>query len=261
MKRFQDQRVMVTGAGSGIGFGICRKFALEGAIVGLNDVNEPLAFKAVNKILSETKEEKVKAYPFDVSDVTEAKEQIMKFSKDQGGLNVMVVNAGITNYGPFLDYPPEAFERLLAVNIKGSFFTAQAAAKEMIAHKLPGRIIFMSSVTGVQAHLNLSAYGATKAALIMLAKNLALELGPYNITVNAIGAGATITERTIFDDPHYEENWNEVAPNKRTATVEDIANSVLFLASPEARHITGETLMVDGGWTIHSPLPKNHPQV
>ncbi len=117
----------------------------------------------------------------------------------------------------------------------------------------------MSSVTGVQAHRNLSAYGMTKAALRLMAKALALELGPYQITVNAIGAGATITERTLSDDPDYERNWNSVAPNGRTGYVEDIANTALFLASSEARHITGDTIMVDGGWTVYSPVPAQHP--
>jgi 3-oxoacyl-[acyl-carrier protein] reductase len=143
--------------------------------------------------------------------------------------------------------------------MRGSYFTAQAGALSMIEHKHAGRIILMSSVTGVQAHINLSAYGMTKAALRLMAKTLALELGSYQITVNAIGAGATITERTLADDPNYEKNWNSVAPNGRTGYVDDIANTVLFLASAEARHITGDTIMVDGGWTIYSPVPSNHP--
>ena len=130
----------------------------------------------------------------------------------------------------------------------------------MIEQKLAGRILLLSSVTGVQAHRNLSAYGVTKAGIRMMAKALALELGPYGITVNAIAAGATLTERTLRDDPGYEQNWNEVAPNGRTATVEDIAAALLFLASDEARHVTGQTLVVDGGWTIYSPLPRDHPQ-
>ncbi len=261
MNKFLNQKVFITGAGVGIGYGIAKKFAKEGAIVGLNDVNEHVAHKAAGKINSELNKKLVFPYAFDVSEIDKAQCEIGKFSLENKGINVLVVNAGITNYGSFLSYTPESFDRLMAVNLKGSYFTAQAGAKAMVQNKIPGRIIFMSSVTGVQAHMNLSAYGATKAALIMMAKNLALELGPYKITVNAIGAGATITERTLIDDPNYEENWNQVAANKSTATVDDIVASVVFLASPEAKHISGTTLMVDGGWTIHSPLPGNHPQV
>ena len=121
--------------------------------------------------------------------------------------------------------------------------------------------MLMSSVCGVTAHSHLSAYGMTKAGIRHLASCLALELGPHGINVNTIGAGATITERTLEDDPDYEANWNGVSANGRTAQVEDIAGVALFLASEEARHISGEIIMVDGGWTIHSPLPQAHPQI
>lgn len=261
LNRYHQKNVLVTGAGTGIGYGLCRSFAREGAIVALNDVNEGLAKEAAWKINDEIGAERVIAYGGDVADVTRIKEIVNHFSVTFNGLHVVVANAGITNYGEFLTYTPEAFDMLSNVNLKGSYFTAQAAALAMIEHKMEGRILLMSSVTGVQAHRNLSAYGLTKAAIRMMAKTLALELGPYGITVNAIGAGATITERTLSDDPDYERNWNGVAPNGRTGYVEDVAAAALFLASAEARHITGDTLMVDGGWTIYSPLPKNHPQI
>ncbi|MDQ3395916.1 MAG: SDR family oxidoreductase [Bacteroidota bacterium] len=260
MNKFFNKKVFITGAGAGIGYGIAKKMAKEGAIVGLNDINVIVAQKAADKINAELSRSVVFPYAFDVSDINELKANIREFTNEHKGLDIVVANAGITNYGSFLEYSLNDLERLLAVNIKGSFFTAQAAAKAMLENKVPGRILFMSSVTGVQAHLNLSAYGATKAAINMLVKSLALELGAFNITVNAIGAGATLTERTIKDDPNYEDNWNQVSANKNTATVEDIVAAVLFLASPEAKHITGTTLMVDGGWTIQSPLPGNYLQ-
>lgn len=259
MKRFFKQNVLVTGAGTGIGFGICRSFALEGASVALNDKDENLANEAADRINKETGAHSVHPYGCNVADVQQVRAMVKDFTAKVGGLHIAVVNAGITNYGPFLTYTPEAFDMLTSVNMRGSYFTAQAAALSMIEHKQPGRIILMSSVTGLQAHINLSAYGMTKAALRLMAKALALELGPYQITVNAVGAGATITERTLSDDPEYERNWNSVAPNGRTGYVEDIANTTLFLASSEARHITGDTIMVDGGWTVYSPVPAQHP--
>jgi 3-oxoacyl-[acyl-carrier protein] reductase len=112
----------------------------------------------------------------------------------------------------------------------------------------------MSSVTGHQAHKNLAAYGMSKAALEMLAKNLVLELSPFNITINAIAPGATITERTK-SDPNYEKTWSGITPTGRPATTTDIAQAALFLVSPEAGHITGQSLVIDGGWTSVSPSP------
>jgi 3-oxoacyl-[acyl-carrier protein] reductase len=144
------------------------------------------------------------------------------------------------------------------VNLRGSYFTVQAAARIMVAAGTPGRIVLMSSVTGVQAFRGLGTYGISKAGIRMMARSLALELGSHGITVNAIAPGATITERTLQETPNYEQDWASVTPTNRTAHVEDIAAAVSFLCSPEARHITGQTLMLDGGWTTISPLPPQY---
>jgi NAD(P)-dependent dehydrogenase (short-subunit alcohol dehydrogenase family) len=117
-----------------------------------------------------------------------------------------------------------------------------------------GSILFMSSVTGHQAHKNLAAYGMSKAALEMLAKSLVVELSPHRINVNAIAPGATMTERTA-QDSEYESTWSKITPMGRPATVADIAQAALFLVSPAARHITGQALVIDGGWTSVSPSP------
>jgi NAD(P)-dependent dehydrogenase (short-subunit alcohol dehydrogenase family) len=252
MEAFAGKRVIVTGAGQGIGREICRQFAEAGAEVGLNDVSTERAEQAAAEL-----GDRVHPLPCDIADVDKMRDMMDAF----GPLDILVANAGITNYGAFLDTKRDSFQEVVDVNLRGSYFSAQAAARNMIANQRPGRIIFMSSVCGVTAHKNLSAYGMTKAGIRHLASCLALELGPHNITVNAIGAGATVTERTQSDDPNYETNWNSVSANRRTAHVEDIAGVALFLASEQARHISGEIIMVDGGWTIHSPLPEDHPQV
>ena len=109
----------------------------------------------------------------------------------------------------------------------------------------------MSSVTGHQAHKNLAAYGMSKAALEMLAKNLVIELSEYKINVNCIAPGATATERTL-EDTGYENTWSRITPMGRPANVNDIAATALFLVSSDAKHITGQSLVVDGGWTCVS---------
>ena len=112
----------------------------------------------------------------------------------------------------------------------------------------------MSSVTGHQAHKDLAAYGMTKAALEMLAKTLVVELSPHKININAVAPGATKTERTT-EDKDYEKIWSKITPMGRPAEVSDIAQAALFLVSGSARHITGQSLVVDGGWTSVSPSP------
>lgn len=144
--------------------------------------------------------------------------------------------------------------------MRGSYFLAQAAAKKMIANHMAGRILLMSSVVGLRAFLNFSVYSMTKAAIQMMAKSLALELGQYGITVNSISPGATLTERTQREDPHYAENWADVTISNRVGTVDDIVAATLFLASSEASQITGQNLLIDGGWSLRSPLPEDHPE-
>jgi glucose 1-dehydrogenase len=171
-----------------------------------------------------------------------------------GKLDIVIANAGITLFGDFFTYSPESFQTVMKVNLAGSFFLAQRAAIQMKKQKDGGSILFTSSVTGHQAHKNLAAYGMSKAALEMLAKNLVIELSPYRINVNAMAPGATLTERTR-QDPTYENIWSRITPMGRPARVQDIADAALFLVSEKAKHITGQTLIVDGGWSSISPSP------
>lgn len=260
MHSYTGKTVIVTGAGAGIGYTVVKRFAEAGAWVALNDYDAELAHNAAQTLNAELNREIVHAFAGDVADASFVQQMVEQVVAQSGRLDVMIANAGITDYGPFLNYTPAAFDRLTGINLRGTYFSAQAAAKTMIVQNIPGRIILTSSVTGIQAHRNLSAYGMTKAGIIHLAKYLAVELGGYGITVNTVAPGATATERTLQQDPDFGDNWASVAPTGRAATTDDIAAAMLFLASPEARQITGTTLTVDGGWTIYSPLPPETPQ-
>lgn len=255
MGTYTGKAVLVTGAGVGIGYALCSAFAAAGATVALNDVDPGLAERAARQINEGIGAERVSPYACDVADVAALRAMFDQFLTRAGRLDVAIANAGITTFGPFLTYTPEAFDRLLGVNLRGSYFTAQYAAQAMIERHIAGRILLMSSVTGVQAHLNLGGYGITKAGIRMMAKTVAVEVGQYGITVNALCPGATLTERTQHDDPNYAAHWADVTPTGRVGYVEDIVAAALYLASPEARHVTGQTLVVDGGWTLQSPLP------
>ncbi len=255
MGQFDNKTVLVTGAGSGIGHAICRQFALEGANVVLNDLSAELARQAANALNTESGRDCVLPYAGDVADVVFDRAMVAATLAHFGGLDVVVANAGLTVFGAFLDFEPATFDRATSVNLRGTYFTAQAGARAMVAAGHGGRIILTSSVVGVQGIPNMSAYGMTKAGIRQLARGLAVELGPYGITVNAVVPGATLTDRTALERADYAGDWGGVIPTGKVATPDDIAAAVLFLASPGARQINGVSLLVDGGWTVVSPDP------
>ena len=252
-KTFKNQTVIITGAGVGIGFEIARYLSLKGASVVLNDIKAGLAEEAAAKINAEGGA----CIPMsgNVAEVDFLYEMVDRAVSEFGKLTIAIANAGITTFGDFFEYDPKSFEDLIAVNLRGSFFLAQAAAIQMRKQGEGGRILFMSSVTGHQAHKYLAGYGMTKAGLEMLAKSLVVELSPFKITVNAIAPGATVTERTLIDDPNYRETWAKISPTGRASSTIDIARAAAFLVSPTTEQITGQSLVIDGGWSCVSPSP------
>ncbi|HEU4329040.1 MAG TPA: SDR family oxidoreductase [Roseiflexaceae bacterium] len=248
-----NQTAIVTGANREIGAAMAVALAGAGAAVLLAHYGEAerAAATAAQIVAAGGR---ALPHEADLADVTQNQALVARAVAEFGRLDIFVANAGLTLARPFLETSPDDWDTLIGLNLKGSFFGAQAAARRMVAQG-GGRIVFSSSVTGVQAIPGLSAYGITKAALRHMAATLASELGPHGITVNALAIGAVDNERNRAGDPDYNAHWAGVTPTGRCGQPEDVAAALLFLASPAARHVNGQTLVVDGGWSNSSPVP------
>ncbi|MDX2163549.1 MAG: SDR family oxidoreductase [bacterium] len=256
MSRFAGKRVLITGAGQGIGRAISLAFAREGAFIALNDLDAGLAQAAADAINAEVGAARVTPLAFDTADVDAVRAAFAAYRTvpESGTPEIVIANAGLTHFSPSLAITPATFDRVMAVNLRGTFFTAQTGAQAMIDAGIRGRILLMSSCVGVRPYNGLGIYSVSKAGIIMMAQTLASEWGRYGITVNSISPGATLTERTQREEPDYERVWGTINITGRVGQVDDIAAAALFLAAPEAGQITGHNLLVDGGWALVTPV-------
>lgn len=235
---------LVTGASSGIGRGIALALAMQGAKVA-----------ACARRL-ERLEDLAKTNPnitpikMDVTKRTEVDAAVTETVRMFGRLDILVNNAGVLDYSAFLEMKEEAWDNVIDTNLKGYFYCAQAAAREM-AKNTWGRIINIASIASGGVGIGypmISHYVASKGGVIGLTESLAAELGPMGITVNAIGPGAIESEMTATITEEQRKGMIARLPIKRIGKPEDIAAAVVYLASDEASYATGATLYVDGGW-------------
>lgn len=252
---FTGKTAIVTGSANGIGFAIAKHLLAEGAQVVVNDIDPAAAEAACEKLNAGPD---CCAYPFpgNAGDPAFIQEMVDFAANIKGSsLEMVVANAGLTEFGDFFDFTPESFEKVVNLNLRGTFFLAQAAARQMKKQETGGNLVFIGSNVGERAYRKLAAYGMSKAGISMLAKQLVLPLGPLGISVNCVSPGATLTERTEQEEPDYAGIWAKLNPNGRVGMPEDVAHTVGFMLSPQSRHITGQTLLVDGGWTAYGPSP------
>lgn len=241
----KDKTALVTGASKGIGRGIALQLAKSGANVAftyLSSVEKGQALEAELTSLGI----KAKGYRSDASDFNAAEKLIDDVLKDFGSLDIVVNNAGITRDGLLMRMTEEQFNEVVRTNLNSVFNITKACQKPMLRQK-SGSIINITSVVGVKGNAGQSNYAASKAGIIGFTKSIALELGSRNIRCNAIAPGFIETEMTEVLPEETVKQWREAIPMKRGGTPEDIANAVVFLASPMSAYVTGQVLHVNGG--------------
>jgi glucose 1-dehydrogenase len=246
--RLRDKVAIVTGAGTGIGRAIAVAFAENGASVVVDYVGDAsVPAETVDKILAMGG--KSLGVEADVSSPGEVERLVEKTVAAFGRLDILVNNAGIEKKIAFVDYPLPEWQKIMDVNLTGPFLCSQAAAKQMIRQGVGGRIINISSIHEDLPMPTNAPYCATKGGLRMLMRTIAVELAPYQITVNNIGPGAIYTpiDRDVESDAHLNDQILAEIPMRRWGKPEEVAQLAVYLASEDASYVTGSTHFIDGG--------------
>ena len=249
--RLKDKVALVTGAGSGIGEAIARRFAAEGARVVVN--YRPGGKHGGAHVATEIVKRGQSAIALAAS--IDQRGEVQKMMEETiarfGRLDIAVNNAGIEIKKPFVEVTDEEWHKVIGVNLYGSFVVSQAAARQMIKQGQGGKLIFISSVHEDIPFPGYTAYCASKGAIRMMMRNLAMELAPHKINVNNIAPGAIATpiNQPVLEDPEAVKNALEEIPWRRFGQPEEVAAVAVFLASAEADYVTGSTYYIDGGLT------------
>jgi len=240
--RLPDKVAIVTGAASGIGAAIAERFVAEGATVIAADL------AVTEKTLVETGTPRLLRHTLDVSDPASVTRLVADVRAEFPRIHVLVNNAGIGRNVAFLETPVEVFDRILAVNLRGTFLMSQAVAKEMAAAG-GGAIVNLASVSAHRGNLGRAAYGASKGGIVTLSEVMAVELARHKIRVNVISPGPIETSLVAaMHSPAERGVWAKHVPLGRYGSVEEVAAGAVFLASDEASYVTGHVLAVDGGF-------------
>ena len=254
--RLRNQVALVTGAGRGIGQAIALAFAREGAKVAIADIDGKTAASTARRIRAG------RALPLtmDVADAASVTDGFAAIDRKWGRIDIAVTNAAIEPIVPFLELSEETWDRVIDVNLKGTFLVAQAAARRM-AKRRRGVIITLSSVNAEVVRPESAAYGASKGAVRQLTKAMGIALAPYGIRVNAIGPGTVVTGLTqhLLKRKAWRDAVFMRTPMQRVADPREIAAVAVFLASPDSSYMTGSTVYVDGGRLALNglmPLPR-----
>jgi NAD(P)-dependent dehydrogenase (short-subunit alcohol dehydrogenase family) len=246
------QTAAITGAARGIGRAIALQMAAKGYDLYLTSEESEQKLRGVKAECHALNASiRVETIRLDLAEKKAGEEFINQCVEVYGGLSVLVCNAGVRCKKLIGMYQPEDIDNLLAINFRAAFMSAQAASKIM-AKNGAGKIIFIASDLGLVARAESALYGASKAALIHLAKSFAVELASKGVSVNAVSPGSTATETNIArmnDDPGFERSRTTQIPANRFASMQEIAEAVVFLAGANTTFIQGTNLVIDGGYT------------
>jgi len=248
MSRLEGKIALVTGSSQGIGQGVAVRLAQEGAKIVVNYHSHPEGADDTLKQIHDAGSEGI-AIQADLSQTAEIDSLIQQSLAKYGQIDILVNNAGLEKRAPFWEVTEADYDLVLEVNLKGVFFTTQAFVKQLISRKAPGRVINMSSVHEELPFPHFASYCASKGGLKMLCRDLAIELAPFNITVNNVAPGAIETpiNTKLLNDKDKLAALLANIPLRRLGEPGDVAGAVLFLASSDANYITGTTIIVDGG--------------
>lgn len=248
MPTLAGRTAIVTGASSGIGQGIAARLAREGANIVIDYRGHSEGADATLKMVRDAGAKGITVQA-DVSKVDQVRNLVDQAWKAYGGADILVNNAGMEKGSNFWETPEEDYDQILSVNLKGPFFLTQAFVQRLLDAKKQGRVINISSVHEDMAMPHFATYCASKGGLRMLMRDLAVELGPFGITVNNVAPGAISTpiNKSLMEDKQKLNALLKNIPLGRMGTVDDVAGLVAFLASDEAAYITGSTFVIDGG--------------
>ena len=258
MSEFAEQNVFVTGAASGIGLGIAQAFYEEGANVAIGDFRSDTLEEALTQFSDRSR---VHAQTLDVRDAGSVASFVRDSEAVFGPVTVMVANAGIYPNTPVIEMDPEEWDRVMETNVRGTFLACQAAARTMVGRGASGKIITISSGASNSGRRGAAHYCASKAAVVMFTKVLALELAEHRINVNCVSPGLIEVNSAVSPlSEKYVSTLTGSIPWGRIGRPSDIAKGVMFLASPAAEFITGTVLSVDGGSSAgRASLPLSDP--
>jgi NAD(P)-dependent dehydrogenase (short-subunit alcohol dehydrogenase family) len=251
--RFSGKTALVTGAAQGIGRAIAQRFAREGANVVLFDIDGELAEKTAGEIRADGGS--AAAVGGDVAIRDDVRAAVGRCLERFGRLDILVANAGIADAQPFMETSDASWRRIIEVNLTGTFFSLQEAARAMILAG-GGAIVATASTNAFWVESNMAAYNASKGGIVALVKSAAFDLGEFGIRVNAVAPGMVRTRANfITEDPVAGPEYLKGVPLGRFTEPEEMAAVVAFLASDDASYVTGELLVADGGTTIGVRLP------